>query len=106
MRSVTLGLGISLDGYIARLDGNVDFLFMPKDLYMAPFFSTVDAAIMSRKTYAAALKMGGSMAGSNMKSYVMSRTLPTGERDGAISPTHRLAHLSKNPANRPESTFG
>ncbi|HLJ28210.1 MAG TPA: hypothetical protein VKY85_15975 [Candidatus Angelobacter sp.] len=31
MRSVILGLGISLDGYIARPDGAVDFLFMPKD---------------------------------------------------------------------------
>jgi len=31
MRKVVLGLGISLDGYIARPDGSVDFLFMPKD---------------------------------------------------------------------------
>jgi len=29
MRKVVLGLGISLDGYIARADGAVDFLFMP-----------------------------------------------------------------------------
>ena len=29
MRKVILGCGISLDGYIARLDGSVDFLFMP-----------------------------------------------------------------------------
>jgi hypothetical protein len=27
-RKVVLGLGISLDGYIARPDGAVDFLFM------------------------------------------------------------------------------
>jgi len=38
MRRVVLGLGISLDGYIARRDGSVDFLFMPKDYSMAPFF--------------------------------------------------------------------
>ncbi len=31
MRKVVLGVGISLDGYIARPDGSVDFLFMPKD---------------------------------------------------------------------------
>jgi hypothetical protein len=30
MRKVILGLGISIDGYIARLDGTFDFLFMPK----------------------------------------------------------------------------
>jgi hypothetical protein len=36
VRKVVLGLGISLDGYIARLDGTLDFLFMPKDYSMAP----------------------------------------------------------------------
>jgi hypothetical protein len=33
MRSIVLGVGISLDGYIARLGGAVDFLFMPKDYF-------------------------------------------------------------------------
>jgi dihydrofolate reductase len=83
VRKVILGLGISLDGYIARPDGSVDFLFMPKDYSMAPFFATVDAAIMGRKTFEAALKMGGgSMGESSMVTYVMSRTLPPGERNG------------------------
>jgi len=50
MRKVILGLGISLDGYIARPDRAVDFLFMPKDYSMASFFATVDTAIMGRKT--------------------------------------------------------
>jgi len=59
MRKVVLGLGISLDGYIARPDGAVDFLFMPKDYSMGPFFATIDTAVMGRKTYDVALKMGG-----------------------------------------------
>jgi len=50
MRSVVLGLGISLDGYIARPDGGVDFLFMPKDYSMADFFSSIDTAIMGSRT--------------------------------------------------------
>ena len=58
MQSVVLGLGISLDGYIARLNGAVDFLFMPKDYSMAPFFKTIDTAIMGRKTLEDGLKMG------------------------------------------------
>jgi hypothetical protein len=40
MRKIVLGLGISLDGYIARSNGAVDFLFMPKDYSMVPFFAT------------------------------------------------------------------
>jgi dihydrofolate reductase len=84
VRKVVLGLGISLDGYIARPDGSVDFLFMPKDYSMAPFFKTIDAAIMGRKTYDVALKMGGgSFGGSSMATYVMSRALPAGVRNGA-----------------------
>jgi dihydrofolate reductase len=83
MRKVVLGLGISLDGYIARLDGSVDFLFMPKDYSMAGFFSSIDTAILGRKTYDVAKAMGGGFGG-NVKYYVMSRTLPAGEREGLI----------------------
>jgi len=82
MRQVVLGLGISLDGYIARLNGSVDFLFMPRDYSMAPFFKMIDTAIMGRKTYEVAKSMGGGGFGSKMVYYVMSRSLPPGERDG------------------------
>jgi dihydrofolate reductase len=83
MRKVVLGLGISLDGYIARPDGAVDFLFMPKDYSMGPFFATIDTALMGRKTYDVALKMGGDgLGGSKMKNYVFSQSQPPGERGG------------------------
>jgi dihydrofolate reductase len=98
-RKVVLGLGISLDGYIARLDGSVDFLFMPKDYSMAPFFKTIDTAIMGRKTYDVAMAMGGSFGG-EMATYVMSRTLPPGEREGLIftqeSPASLVARLRES----------
>lgn len=80
-RRVVYGVGISLDGYVARSDGSVDFLFMPDDYSMAPFFETIDTAIMGRKTYDAAKSMGGAF-GSGMATYVYSRTLPRGEQDG------------------------
>ena len=82
MRKVVAGLGISIDGYIARPNGAVDFLFMPKDYSLAPFFASIDAAIMGRKTYDAALQMGGSFSDSAMATYVLLHTLPPGERDG------------------------
>lgn len=93
-RAVVLGLGISLDGYIARPDGAVDFLFMPKDYSMAPFFKTLDAAILGRKTYEVAQKMGGGGFSSfKLEYYVMSRTLPPGERDGLIFTAEPPAQL-------------
>ena len=96
MRKVVLGLGISLDGYIARLDDSVDFLFMPKDYSMGPFFKTIDTAIMGRKTYEAALKMGGGsgFAGSSTTYYVMSRSEPPGERGGVIFTNQTPADLT------------
>lgn len=89
MRKVVAGLGISLDGYIARPNGAVDFLFMPKDYSMAPFFATIDTAIMGCKTFDAARQMGGSsFSGSSMATYVFSHSLPPGEREGVMFINH------------------
>ncbi len=102
MRKVVLGLGISLDGYIARPDGSVDFLFMPKDYSMTPFFATVDVAVMGRKTLDAGLKMtGGKFDNYGIKCYVMSRTQPPGQRHGyevtQQTPAALIAEVRKRP---------
>ena len=103
MRKVVLGLGISLDGYIARHDGSVDFLFMPRDYSMAPFFATIDVAIMGRKTLDVGLKLSGgeTIASYGLTCYVMSRSQPPGERYGAIftqqTPAALVNALRKKP---------
>ena len=85
MRNIVLGLGISLDGYIARPNGAVDFLFRPKGYSMADFFATVDTAIMGRKTLDAGLEMsGGTLPQTTMRMYVFSNSKPPGERNGVI----------------------
>ncbi len=101
MRSVVLGLGISIDGYIARPDDTVDFLFMPKDYSMAPFFATIDTAVMGRRTFDIAQKMGGVSYGPSIKCYVFSHSQPPGEREGLTfvnqSPTAFITKLRKCP---------
>jgi dihydrofolate reductase len=82
MRNVVLGLGISLDGYIARPDGAVDFLFMPKGYSMAPFMATIDTLIMGRKTLDAAIQMSGKPYKAEMPTYVFSRSRPPAKQDG------------------------
>jgi dihydrofolate reductase len=101
MRNVVLGLGISVDGYIARRNGAVDFLFMPRDYSMADFFASVDTAIMGRKTLDAGLKMsGGSLPRFNMPMYVFSNSKPPGERDGVVfvneTPTAFIRNLRRH----------
>src|SRR5205807_1137962 len=101
-RKVVLALGISIDGYIARLNGAVDFLFMPKDYSMAPFFATIDTAIMGRKTLDVALKMsGGSLPRSSTATYVFSRSKPIVEYAGLVfvnqSPAKFMGQLRKKP---------
>ena len=100
MRKVVLGLGITIDGYIARLNGAVDFLFMPTDYSMAPFFKTIDVAIMGRKTLDVALKMGGSF-GLSLHTYVFSRSKPPGECNGVVftneSPAALIGKLRRRP---------
>jgi dihydrofolate reductase len=82
MRKIILSLGISLDGYIARPNGDVDFLFMPKDYPRGESFARIDTAIMGRKTFIAGLKMGGGKIPGGFAYYVFSRTELPGEKNG------------------------
>src|ERR1039458_8169306 len=86
-RKVILGFGISLDGYIARRNGDLDFLVIDKEgeSAMADFFSKIDTTIMGRKTAAGWVKMRESgeipeMPG--MTNYVVSRRWKPGKREG------------------------
>ena len=86
-RKVILGFGLSLDGYIARRNGALDFLTIDQEgeALMAEFFSKIDTTIMGRKTAAATEEMRKSgeipeMPG--MSTYVFSRRWKPGKRDG------------------------
>ena len=86
-RKVILGFGISLDGYIARRNGALDFLVMDKEgeQVMADFFANIDTTVMGRKTAAAVEKMrkSGEMPDMpGMACYVISRRWKPGKREG------------------------
>jgi len=86
-RKVILGFGISIDGYIARRNGAMDFLVMDKEgeTLMAEFFAKIDTTIMGRKTAAAVSKLrkSGEMPDTpGMANYVVSRRWKPGKREG------------------------
>src|SRR5579883_592714 len=86
-RNVILAFGISLDGYIARRNGDLDFLTIDHEgeAVMADFFSHIDTTIMGRKTASGWVKMrdrGEIPDTPGMTTYVVSRRLKPGKRDG------------------------
>ena len=79
-RKIIVYVATSADGYIARLDGSVDWLDrpMPKGAYgMAAFARSIDTILWGRKTYDFAVKMGGFSAYGRVKHYAFSRHPPS-----------------------------
>src|SRR4249920_1575914 len=105
-RKVILGFGISLDGYIARRNGDLDFLVIDKEgeAVMADFFAGIDTTIMARKTAAAAAKMrkSGEMPDTpGMAYYVVSRRWKPGKRDWYEVVSGSLTSLVRKLKRRP-----
>jgi dihydrofolate reductase len=73
MRRVKYFVASSLDGYIARTDGSVDWLLMDQDYGMSAFFKSVDVAVMGRRTYDKMLQLSPERAFfPGMENYVFS----------------------------------
>jgi dihydrofolate reductase len=86
-RKVILGFGISLDGYIARRNGAIDYLVIDKEgeAIMADFFAGIDTTIMGRKTATGYVEMrtkGEIPDTPGMATYVVSRRWKPGKHDG------------------------
>lgn len=88
MRKVVFGCANSLDNYIAREDGAVDWLLWGDQAaeIMKAFWPRFDTILMGRKTYEIALKMAPEAEAGNpygdIKTYVFSGTLQPGTRKG------------------------
>ncbi|MDR3410549.1 MAG: dihydrofolate reductase family protein [Formivibrio sp.] len=57
-RKVSLFISTSLDGYIAREDGSIDWLFDDQDYGYEAFYDDVDTVIMGRHTWEQLQKLG------------------------------------------------
>lgn len=79
MRKVILYIAASLDGYIARPDGDIDWLSMVEtpgeDYGYTAFHETIDTVVMGRKTYDKVLSFGIPYPHSDKQSYIITRTL-------------------------------
>jgi dihydrofolate reductase len=89
MRTVTYGGAVSLDGFLAGVDGSLDWLHFSKDVQkvMTDYWNDVDTVLMGRKTYEVSVAQSRSSAKKAakakstkrkepaMRTYVFSRTL-------------------------------
>jgi dihydrofolate reductase len=77
MRQVTFGGANSLDNYLARPDGGVDWLLWCDEAaeVMAAFWKTIDTVVMGRKTFEIAQAQGQTGGYPGVGNYVFSRTL-------------------------------
>jgi dihydrofolate reductase len=77
-RKIIAHIATSADGYIARADGNVDWLSRPRpkgNYGIEAFFRSIDTILWGRKTYSKGVEMGmkESGLGRDVKSFVFSR---------------------------------
>ena len=95
MRKVTFGGASSLDNYIARSDGAFDWILMGDEVseIMKDYWENIDTIVMGRKTWDVAVasspkkpekKKKAANPYGKIKTYVFSRTLEAGDRDGAV----------------------
>ncbi len=78
-RKIIVNIATSADGYVARTDGNLDWLTSrpaPKGFYGLPKFSrSIDAKILGRKTFDFSVMMGARFSSDDVH-YVFSRRPP------------------------------
>ena len=79
MRKVILFIATSLDGFIASVSGDVDWLFHDQDYAYSSFIAGVDTVVMGRRTYEQILTFGD-YPYPGTAGYVFSKTR-SGERD-------------------------
>jgi dihydrofolate reductase len=94
MRRVRLSVAMSLDGYIAGPNGEIDWIVIDPDIDFRALMSAFDTVLLGRKTYEATRHQGGGMPG--MHVYVFSRTLRQADCPGVIvsdNPAETLATL-------------
>lgn len=81
-RRLRYQVAMSLDGFIARPNGEYDWIVMDPAIDFAALFEEFDTAVMGRKTFEVTTAQGGDGAMPGLDVVVFSRTLPVTERPG------------------------
>jgi dihydrofolate reductase len=81
MRQLRYSVAASLDGYIAGPNGEFDWIPIDPEIDFEAMYAGFSGIVMGRRSYEVFVATGGGV-GPALPTYVCSRTLPEGERDG------------------------
>jgi len=100
MRKVVYGGACSLDGYLAREDGAVDWLMFDDEVadLLKDSWTRFDTMLMGRKTYEVAMANApaGASDDSGIETYVFSTTMDPNEHKGATIVSTGAADLVRS----------
>jgi dihydrofolate reductase len=115
MRTVTYGGAVSLDGFLAGVDGSLDWLHFSKDVQqvMTDYLKNVDTILMGRKTYEVSVAQSRPSAKKSaktkstkrkepaMRTYVFSRTLKSIDDPNVVLVASDAADFVRDLKGRP-----
>lgn len=82
----------SLDGFIAGPSGEYDWIVIDPEIDFAAIYAAFSGIVMGRRSYEVFTATGGG-PGPALPTYVYSRTLPEGERDGITFVREAVPHV-------------
>lgn len=91
MPQLRYSVASSLDGYIAGPNGEFDWIPIDPEIDFAAMYARFGALLMGRVSYEVYVATGGAV-GLSLPTYVCSRTLPEGVRDGVTFVRDAVAH--------------
>jgi len=92
MRQLRYSVAASLDGYIAGPKGEFDWIMTDPDIDFAEMYRGFSGVVMGRRSYDVFAATGGPV-GPALPTYVYSRTLPEGEREGVMFVADAVPHV-------------
>ena len=92
MRQLRYAVAASLDGYIAGPKGEFDWIPIDPEIDFPAMYAGVSGLVMGRVSYEVFVATGGA-PGPTLPTYVCSRTLPAGDRDGVTVLSDAVPHV-------------
>ena len=108
VRPLRYSVAASLDGYIAGPNGEFDWIVVDPEIDFEAMYAGFSGLVMGRRSYDVFVATGGGV-GPALPTYVYSRTLPEGERDGVTVIHDAIGHvrtLKNEPADKPLWLWG